>query len=275
MQEVKNKKDDYIECPICGEKRISLGKHIKYHHKMSKEEFKLKYPNFETISPLLKKERSETIKKSLNTDRVHKLHHDRLVKQWKDKEYREKITKGVTSTWKEEVFREKVSKGHKQNWDNEEFKIRHLIATKDAVNTERYKLNMSKTVKKLWTTKDYQKKVLEGSCKKYKKKNGSEMFFRSSWEHIVSEYLDELGLVYEYEQRRFEYIYEGSTHSYIPDFYLVDMDLYLEVKAEFRVSDPKNVIKFQSVIDSGNKILYVTDKYVQDKDKFFVLLGLR
>jgi hypothetical protein len=266
-------KTDYIKCPICGEKRISLGKHIKYHHGMSKEEFKVNYPNFETISPSLKKERSEKVMKALDNDRVRKLHNDRLVKQWKDSEYREKITRGVAETWKDKKFREKVSKGHKENWDNEEFRNRHREATLKAVNTEEYKSKMSKTVKRLWTEKEYQRKVLEGGCKKYKKKSGEEVFFRSSWEYIVSEYLDEFGIVYEYETRIFEYVYEGTKHTYIPDFYLVDMDLYLEVKAEFGVLNPKNIVKFQSVIDSGNKILYVTDVYVKDKNKFHTLLG--
>ena len=35
---------------------------------------------------------SELIKVSLNTDRVRKLHHDRLVKMWENPEYRLKMT---------------------------------------------------------------------------------------------------------------------------------------------------------------------------------------
>ena len=42
-----------------------------------------------------REEISKKIRKSLNTERIHKLHHDRLVKQWKDPEYRKNITNMV------------------------------------------------------------------------------------------------------------------------------------------------------------------------------------
>ena len=45
--------------------------------------------------PEWKEKTSESIRESLNTERVHQLHHDRLVKQWQDPEYRKNITNMV------------------------------------------------------------------------------------------------------------------------------------------------------------------------------------
>lgn len=40
---------------------------------------------------------SKLIRESLNTDRVHKLHHDRLVKQWKNHQYRLMMTQNAAN----------------------------------------------------------------------------------------------------------------------------------------------------------------------------------
>lgn len=57
------------------------------------------------------------------------------------------------------------------------------------------------------------------------------VFFRSAWEANVARYFNFLGLRWEYEPRVF--YFEGvkrGTMSYTPDFYLVDRDLWVEVK---------------------------------------------
>lgn len=51
-----------------------------------------------------KESQSLKIKEATNSDRVHKLHHDRLIAQWKNKEYRIHITECVNNQFDDERF---------------------------------------------------------------------------------------------------------------------------------------------------------------------------
>lgn len=53
-----------------------------------------------------------------------------------------------------------------------------------------------------------------------------EMFFRSSYEKLISDFLDILGVGWMYEP----YQFDVGTTIYVPDFYLPDKDIFLEVK---------------------------------------------
>ena len=53
---------------------------------------------------------------------------------------------------------------------------------------------------------------------------------RSSWEQQVAEYLDKVGIKWEYEPGPFEL----GDMTYTPDFYLPDYVMYIEVKGYFR-----------------------------------------
>lgn len=52
--------------------------------------------------------------------------------------------------------------------------------------------------------------------------------FRSNWEIEVAEMLTDLGIKWEYEPRRF--YFKRERESYLPDFYLPEYEVYLEVK---------------------------------------------
>ena len=66
----------------------------------------------------------------------------------------------------------------------------------------------------------------------YEKADGTTVIMDSSWEHICATKLDEAGIRWE---RSLDLILEYRTvrnrkRKYIPDFYLPDHDIYLEVK---------------------------------------------
>jgi len=52
--------------------------------------------------------------------------------------------------------------------------------------------------------------------------------FRSSWEVELAELMTELGIRWEYEPKRFHFWRERE--SYLPDFYLPDYNVWIEVK---------------------------------------------
>lgn len=54
--------------------------------------------------------------------------------------------------------------------------------------------------------------------------------FLGSWEVKFAQYLDSKNIKWERPKKSFNYIFESSNHSYLPDFYLPDYDLYIEIK---------------------------------------------
>ena len=67
---------------------------------------------------------------------------------------------------------------------------------------------------------------------------GKQVKLNGSWELIVAQYLDESKIKWtNILPKGFEYIWEGNTHLYFPDFYLPEYNLYLEVKGYERERD--------------------------------------
>ena len=65
-----------------------------------------------------------------------------------------------------------------------------------------------------------------------RKSDGRKISMDSSWEVLCAEKLDELGIRWERaEDIKLKYIDKrAQTRNYIPDFYLPDFDIYIEVK---------------------------------------------
>lgn len=61
-----------------------------------------------------------------------------------------------------------------------------------------------------------------------------EIWLRSQWEYAVALYLDKQGTTWRYEPMAFPIETDGKKTTYTPDFYLVDDDMYIEVKGWWR-----------------------------------------
>ena len=61
------------------------------------------------------------------------------------------------------------------------------------------------------------------------------MLFRSGFEKGFSDYLKDLDVNFEYENKVIEYI--NKPRKYKPDFYLIDQDIYIETKGYFEQKD--------------------------------------
>lgn len=78
----------------------------------------------------------------------------------------------------------------------------------------------------------------------YMNKKGEQVHYQSSYEHRFMEYLDNNDFEWKRCTDRFPYLdAEGKKHNYIPDFYLPEFDLYVEVKGMIRKNDP---LKFEA-----------------------------
>lgn len=90
----------------------------------------------------------------------------------------------------------------------------------------------------------------------------------SQWEVDFAVWLDEKGIIWERPNKGFEYDYKGKKHIYYPDFYLPQLNIYVEVKGYKREKDE---YKWKSLTDL---IVILSDDIKKIKDGTFDLFGL-
>lgn len=74
-------------------------------------------------------------------------------------------------------------------------------------------------------------------CGRVKLKEYKGTKLNGGWELLVAQYLDENNISWTNKVNPIEYKWNDSIHSYFPDFYLPEMDLYIEVKGYERDRD--------------------------------------
>lgn len=245
------------KCPICNKEFNNLTKHVQMAHHMSKEEFLSVYPNTQMIS-------SETSNKISNS----------LRSNWKNPEY----ARRCSAYWNSELHAHRKSKDLSNLWKERHDELSSKI--QDFANSDKGReirsSNLSLTLSKLWKDEQYiQSKRDSGRVQMiknmtnpsygHKKYQYNGCYFRSSWEVKVAKILDLLDIKWEYEKHQFKYVWNDVTRVYIPDFYLTDLKLYLEVKPECMISDLTNT-KLNSVKAKGYQILYCVNtqlEYIQ------------
>jgi len=83
-------------------------------------------------------------------------------------------------------------------------------------------------------TEETKKKMRENyNCKPHKVLY-KDIWFRSSWEAKVAEYLDKIPVSWLYEPHVFTLVIDGKETTYRPDFYLPELGVYHEVKGYAR-----------------------------------------
>jgi len=107
-------------------------------------------------------------------------------------------------------------------------KMAEKLRFKSRTWTEEQKSKLSKSLK--GKTGGYR----EGSNKwrgcKEKQSDGKEVFLDSSYEEKFTNILDEFSIYWEKNYKKFQYVFDNKIKNYIPDFYLKDLDLWIEVK---------------------------------------------
>lgn len=79
------------------------------------------------------------------------------------------------------------------------------------------------------------------SVKLYHERDGHT--YRSTWEVIVADALFEAGIEYDYEPKRFKFYKEKE--SYLPDFYIPEYDIWIEIKGWFDERSKKRMRLFK------------------------------
>jgi hypothetical protein len=69
-----------------------------------------------------------------------------------------------------------------------------------------------------------------GIKKWFKSKFAGKVYLQSTWELAYAKYLDSNNIPWIRNTKRFPYVFENKSHYYVPDFYLVQTDEYIEIK---------------------------------------------
>ncbi len=93
-----------------------------------------------------------------------------------------------------------------------------------------------------------------GRCKKinYISKFCGEVLLDGTWELKVAEYFEQQNIYWERNKKKFPYIHQNKERTYTPDFYLKELDLFIEVKGYETDLDKAKWSQFPSKL----KVLY-------------------
>ncbi len=291
MDKVNYNHYEYVECPICGKHYQELGwRHLKYSHNLTKESFLQDYPDFvfrcgKLIDKVNKINREISDRDSVRKKRSAKMIYNyantglrevtrqKSLDLWKDDEYRDKVVNALIESHKDPEVLRKITQSSSDRWSDPDYHKRVSKKIRETQNLKEKRDLMRVKSTNNWFNKDFLDKQILGYSNHTHKKGNSELLLRSGWEKTVCEYLDQMGLDYEYEKYRFNYTYNKINKIYIPDFYIKSIDLFLEVKPVFKVRlDDSVMVKLNAVIEQGKTIILITDDHVSDFSLFEELI---
>ena len=265
---------DYVVCPVCGKhyKKITGG-HMMTHG-LDISSFREKFGDIPTECENHIKLKSINEKKVMSDESFRKHRSESSKMQWKDSKIREKRVNAIRKHHSDETFREQCREHSKKVWMDDAYKKEKVSRMLESNKRPDVKAKRSKNMLRLWQDPEFVRKAFDSQSRwvDYIDCYGNTIKLKSSYEVSICSLLSELGINYEYEFKRFGYYFNGSYHSYYPDIYLKDYDLYLEIKPDKLQGTAVNKAKFQSVLDSGCNIVYVGEDYLDNKDKLLDLI---
>lgn len=237
-----------ITCQICGHQVKSLlTRHLKAAHQMTEEDYVRKY-NSPVISAEFQKVLSDngtrTMQKLWSNPDFRDEHSQRVSERnnlnWKNPEYQELMSRNGKSQWDDLEYKTKMKQIIKESWNDPEIRAKHCASMKRYCNSEEGLKNITKR----WT--HYREEY-----------NG--ITYKSSWEVILAKFLERKHIKFEYENLIIPYVSNNQHHSYIPDFYLPDYNLIIEVKADWQIDSEITKIKADAASQSYRYLLVASD----------------
>ena len=230
-----------LKCEICGKEfKSNLSRHIVVHN-ISKEEYLNLYPNSKLISDEYSKQRSE-ISKSIFDDEHREIQRQNLNYQREHTDFCKKQHDGIIKLWQNPEFRERknaqsgriLTKRNKENWANSEYRAKRIQKSRE-------------TATKQWTNPSYREHMLPIILSNIEARNniqvtehnGVEYRFRSKLEKQLICKLIDINEPFEYETKHIRYLdtTQNKIRTYIPDLYLPQYNLILEIKPKTLLND--------------------------------------
>lgn len=139
---------------------------------------------------------------------------------------------------------------------SEETRLKISKVWKGRKHSEESRRKISEGMQKIVREKpdSYSSSNVNGRVKKVEY-NG--ILLDSQWEVDLAIWLDQNGIIWERPNKGFEYVYEDKKHIYYPDFYLPQLDVYVEVKGFEREKDK---YKWEAL----NNLIVIKSKEIED-----------
>jgi hypothetical protein len=149
--------------------------------------------------------------------------------EWKDSDYHQSHVDAIVSTKSSEESRGKHSRAQKLKYADPVFKEKVTNSLREVWNSKEFRSKVSESLKKRWQTYP----LPNCASRKYDiRTSGGTITVKSSYEKNFVNLLEERGYTWEYETRT--YVLKSlADRVLIPDFYVKDLDLVIEVKGYF------------------------------------------
>lgn len=218
-----------VKCEVCGRVMCSLVPHLRTHS-MTADEYKSKFQDSKLVS------RDLSVVRSVSMSRISRTH-PKFIKN------RDEYNSRGRTTLQRQIISRKVKELHSSRakdggsyWTREGLEAK---SSKGATNLARQ--NNLRHFKSVPTT--------YGSIR-----------FRSRSEARLAEYFDRVGIKWNYEPCVLKWIdSQGCMRSYLPDFYLSDLDIYVEVKGWLSVGTLEKLESAESVNSVTVKLVMTSD----------------
>lgn len=275
--------EDKLICPICNNKYKLLGRHMKLTHKLSNEMIQQQYPGLK----LMVDSERERITSQLTESRE---------KNWQNPEYKEKMRDAAKRNMQaihddpekvkksqEKAYESRMkhasddpdwwysvrSTAAKHCWQNQSRIDAHHNLLVELWKDPEYRKNQTNRfidmLNDIWSDPERAKECFYGyhtyKSVEYSSKNNGVLYFRSSWEKVLASFMDANNIDWSYESLSIKFCYENKNHHYIPDFYLKDYNLILEVKPN-KFIDDYVIAKLNASEDAGYKIKLITEDHL-------------
>ena len=148
--------------------------------------------------------------------------------EWKRDEYHAKHVAAIKQKSNTPEALKNYSRAQIKKYQDPEFRARTTNALRHVWESPAYKARLSASLKRRWLEnppKCFSRRYEYVSC-------GKQVTLKSSFERDFAAYLDKCGFIWAYEEHRFS-LSTLEDRVYIPDFYVKDIDLIVEVKGRF------------------------------------------
>jgi hypothetical protein len=149
--------------------------------------------------------------------------------EWKDIDYRESHVTAIVLTKSTKESKEKHSRAQKLKYADLDFKEKITNSLRTVWASKEYRTSLSESLKKRWQTHP----LPDCASRKYTIQTTSgKITVKSSYEKNFVTFLEENGYTWEYETKTFV-LKSLDERVLIPDFYVKDLDLIIEIKGYF------------------------------------------
>lgn len=253
--------EEHVKCPICNKQfRIIYTNHLKKHNYNSREEILKDYPDMKFYSEWLSNKNRDTANQHFTTEesreRSRKLMKETSNKLFSNPEYRKQYKNMKKELWKTKEFREKFNNSRWTEERREEFRQWSIKSNKERLKDPEYRERNARQFSSIGS---------HGIKTTY---NGKHL--KSSYELKVIKFLDEeTNIKYEYEPFLIEYELDGKIHNYIPDIYIKELNLIIEIKPEYKLKDKEVIEKENASINKGYNYKYLTENDLDNLKEYF------